>query len=70
MQMQDIIQKINYLNAVKKSRSLTDKELKELDFYRKKYLENFKKNFKDILDNTKVINEKGEDITPRKKGIE
>ncbi|MBF0847456.1 DUF896 domain-containing protein [Streptococcus danieliae] len=30
------------------------------------YLKNFKSNMRNILDNTKVINSDGEDITPKK----
>lgn len=68
MEMKKIIQKINELNNIKKNRSLTEEETTELFNYRKLYLDNFKKNVRNILDNTKVLNENGEDITPRKKG--
>jgi len=40
----------------------------ELAKYRQLYLQNFKANMRNILDNTKGINENGEDITPKKKG--
>ena len=61
--------KINSLNATKKERQLTAIESEELAKYRQLYLKNFKANMRNILDNTKVINEKGEDITPKKKGL-
>ena len=48
MEMKEVIDKINSLNATKRERELT--------------------NMRNILDNTKVINENGEDITPKKKG--
>ena len=69
MEMSEIIAKINSLNATKKERQLTAIESKELAKYRQLYLKNFKANMRNILDNTKVINEKGEDITPKKKGL-
>jgi Uncharacterized protein conserved in bacteria len=69
MEMSEIIAKINSLNATKKERELTTVETEELAEYRQLYLKNFKANMRNILDNTKVINEKGEDITPKKKGL-
>ena len=69
MEMSEIIAKINSLNATKKERQLTAIEKEELTKYRQLYLQNFKANMRNILDNTKVINEKGEDITPKKKGL-
>lgn len=68
MEMTKIIEKVNSLNAIKKERELTEEEFVELEKYRKLYLENFKANVKNILDNTRVINEEGEDVTPSKKG--
>lgn len=68
MEMTEVIAKINSLNATKRERELTDEESEELAKYRQLYLQNFKANMRNILDNTKVINENGEDITPKKKG--
>lgn len=68
MEMKEVIDKINSLNATKKERELTTVELEELAKYRQLYLQNFKANMRNILDNTRVINENGEDITPKKKG--
>ena len=68
MEMKEVIDKINSLNATKKERELTAEELEELAKYRQLYLQNFKANMRNILDNTRVINENGEDITPKKKG--
>ena len=68
MEMTEIIAKINSLNATKKERELTAEESEVLAKYRQLYLQNFKANMRNILDNTKVINENGEDITPKKKG--
>ena len=69
MEMTEVIAKINSLNATKKERELTTEEAEELAKYRQLYLQNFKANMRNILDNTRVINENGEDITPKKKGI-
>ena len=68
MEMKEIIEKINSLNALKKERELTSEEYEEVAKYRQLYLQNFKANMRNILENTKVINEDGEDITPKKKG--
>ncbi|AME09747.1 MULTISPECIES: DUF896 domain-containing protein [Gemella] len=68
MEMEEIIANINSLNVIKKERELTADELEELAKYRQLYLKNFKANMRNILDNTRVINENGEDITPKKKG--
>ena len=68
MEMKEVIAKINSLNSTKKERELTTEELEELAKYRQLYLQNFKANVRNILDNTRVINENGEDITPKKKG--
>ena len=57
MEMSEIIAKINSLNATKKERQLTAIESEELAKYRQLYLKNFKANMRNILDNTKVINE-------------
>lgn len=68
MEMTEVIAKINSLNATKRERELTAVESEKLAKYRQLYLQNFKANMRNILDNTRVINENGEDITPKKKG--
>ena len=68
MEMKEVIDKINSLNATKRERELTTEESEELAKYIQLYLQNFKANMRNILDNTNVINEDGEDITPKKKG--
>lgn len=67
MEMSEIIAKINFLNSLKKERNLSSEEQEDLNKYRKLYLDKFKKNVKNILDNTKFVNENGEEITPNKK---
>ena len=68
MEMKEVNDEINSLNATKRERELTTEESEELAKYRQLYVQNFKANMRNILDNTKVINENGEDITPKKKG--
>ena len=68
MEMTEVIAKINSLNALKKERTLTNEEADELSKYRQLYLQNFRANVKNILDNTRVVDEQGNDITPKKKG--
>ena len=68
MEMTEVIEKINALNALKKERELTNEEADELSKYRQIYLQNFRANVKNILDNTRVVDEQGNDITPKKKG--
>ena len=68
MEMNEVIAKINSLNATKRERELTTEESEELAKYRQLYLQNFKANMRNIVDNTKVINENGEDTTAKKKG--
>ena len=68
MEMTEVIEKINVLNALKKERELTNEEADELSKYRQIYLQNFRANVKNILDNTRVVDEQGNDITPKKKG--
>lgn len=67
MNMNEIIEKINELNSIKKIRELSKEESAELSKYRNLYLKNFKANMRNILDNTRVINEEGEDITPNRR---
>ena len=63
-----LISRINELSRLSKIRELTKDEKDEQLKLRKKYLEVFRKGFKQELDNVKVIDPKGNDITPNKKG--
>ncbi|MBU0278123.1 MULTISPECIES: DUF896 domain-containing protein [unclassified Gemella] len=67
MEMTEIISKINYINSIKKERALSSEEQEELNKYRKMYLNNFKRNIKNILDNTKFVDENGKEIKLNKK---
>ena len=59
------IERINEL-AKKKEVGLTQEEAKEQTALRKAYLESFRKGFKQQIENTKVIDPEGNDVTPEK----
>ena len=63
-----IIDRINELSRISKQRELTDNEIQERDDLRKIYIKQFKEGFRQTLDSVKVVDEKGNDITPIKKG--
>ena len=63
-----IIDRINELSRISKQRDLTENEIQERDDLRKIYIKQFKEGFRQTLDNVKVVDEKGNDITPIKKG--
>ena len=63
-----LISRINELSRLSKIRELTKEEKEEQSKLRKQYLELFKQGFKQSLDNVKVVDPKGNDITPNKKG--
>lgn len=57
---ENLIDRINELARKAKTTGLTEEETKERDELRKKYLENFRKRFKDeILDNIYIVEEDG-----------
>ena len=57
---ENLIDRINELARKSKTIGLTEEETKERDELRKKYLENFRKRFKDeILDNIYIVEEDG-----------
>ena len=59
------IERINEL-AKRKRVGLTQEEAKEQTALRKAYLESFRKGFKQQIENTKVIDPEGNDVTPEK----
>ena len=63
-----IIDRINELSRISKQRDLTENEIQERDDLRKIYIKQFKEGFRQTLDSVKVVDEKGNDITPIKKG--
>lgn len=60
------IDRINELAKKKKEKGLTEDEAKEQSKLRKQYLDSFRKGFKQQLENTKVIDPEGNDVTPEK----
>ncbi|ESR05004.1 hypothetical protein M452_0211445 [Staphylococcus epidermidis APO35] len=60
------IDRINELARKKKEQGLTNEEAKEQTKLRKQYLEEFRKGFKQQIENTKVIDPEGNDVTPEK----
>ena len=60
------IDRINELAKKKKEKGLTEEEAKEQSKLRKQYLDSFRKGFKQQLENTKVIDPEGNDVTPEK----
>ena len=60
------IDRINELARKKKEQGLTNEEAKEQTKLRKQYLEEFRKRFKQQIENTKVIDPEGNDVTPEK----
>lgn len=63
-----LIDRINELSRISKERELTENEIQERNDLRKLYLKQFKEGFRQTLSNVKVVDEKGNDITPSKKG--
>ncbi|MDL1995752.1 DUF896 domain-containing protein [Staphylococcus saprophyticus] len=60
------IKRINKLAKKKKEQGLTENEAKEHSKLRKAYLESFRKNFKQQIESTRVIDPEGNDVTPDK----
>ena len=60
MLSKDKIERINTLSRKSKKEGLTDEEITEQKQLRKEYLKNFRKSFKQKLDNIKVVDNKEE----------
>lgn len=60
------LNRINELANKKKSEGLTETETKEQSQLRSEYLEVFRSSFKSQIENTKVIDPDGNDVTPEK----
>lgn len=61
-----ILDRINELARLEKTRDLTKEEKAEQAQLRKEYLEDFRKSFRSTLLNTKVVDQEGRDVTPEK----
>ncbi|MGI2293247.1 DUF896 domain-containing protein [Paenibacillus sp. GXUN7292] len=55
MDIDQLIARINELSRKSKTSGLTNEEIAERDELRKRYLNNFKKNFKQQLDSIKYV---------------
>ena len=53
MEMKDIIEKVNYYAKLSKERKLTEEEI-----YRRMYLDQFKAQVKEHLDNIEIVDDK------------
>ena len=60
------IDRINELARKKKEHGLTNEEAKEQTKLRRQYLEEFREGFEQQIENTKVIDPEGNDVTPEK----
>ena len=61
-----LIARINELAKKKKEGTITSEELEEQEKLRKEYIKLFRGNFKQQLMGIKVVDQKGNDVTPRK----
>ncbi|MGJ7920960.1 DUF896 domain-containing protein [Neobacillus sp. LXY-4] len=66
MQLNELIARINELAKKAKTTGLTQEEAKERSKLRAKYLETFRSQMLNTLENVKVIDPEGNDVTPEK----
>ncbi len=62
-------EKMNRLNELakkKKAGALTEEEVKEQQTLREEYLTTFRESMKNTIENVRVIDPNGEDVTPEK----
>lgn len=64
--MKELLKRINELANKSKTIGLSQEEKKEQNRLRQEYLATFRGNFKETLMNVKLVDEKGNDITPEK----
>ncbi|AQL56251.1 DUF896 domain-containing protein [Abyssicoccus albus] len=60
------LDRLNTLAKRKKANVITDEELSELESLREQYLKNFRKSMKNTIENSKIIDPEGNDVTPEK----
>ncbi|KAA1040306.1 DUF896 domain-containing protein [Macrococcus equipercicus] len=58
--------RINHLAKKKKAEGLTEEEGREQSSLRAEYLNSFRDSFKKTIENTKIIDQEGTDVTPEK----
>lgn len=66
MLSEDKLKRISELSKLSKERSLTDEEKDEQQSLREEYLKTFRENFRTHLHQIKVVDQKGNDVTPEK----
>lgn len=64
--MENLLKRINELANKSKTVGLTEEEKEEQKRLRQEYIEIFRGNFRNTLMNLKVIDEEGNDVTPKK----
>ena len=60
------LKRLNALDKKKKEATISDSEMTELAELRKEYLSNFRQSFRNHIENAKVIDPEGNDVTPEK----
>lgn len=63
---QEKMNRINELAQKKKTEGLTEEEGREQTLLRKEYLQTFRNSFQKTIENAKVIDPEGNDVTPEK----
>ncbi|MGM9944952.1 MAG: DUF896 domain-containing protein [Lysinibacillus sp.] len=60
------IARINELSKKKKAGTLTEAEAKEQTQLRKEYLDTFRNSMRETIENVKIVDKEGNDVTPEK----
>lgn len=60
------IARINELSKKKKMGTLTEAEAKEQTQLRKEYLDTFRNSMRETIENVKIVDQEGNDVTPEK----
>ena len=60
------ISRINELSKKKRAGTLTEAEAKEQTQLRKEYLDTFRNSMRETIENVKVVDAEGNDVTPEK----
>ncbi|WP_303662483.1 DUF896 domain-containing protein [Williamsoniiplasma luminosum] len=68
MQMDELIVKINEFAQLAKTRELNDEEKELREILRNKYISIFRQGVKQQLENIKIVDEQGNEITKKKDG--
>lgn len=66
MLSKDKLSRLNFLAKLKKSNSISESELLELNNLRKEYIENLRSGFRNHIEGLKIVDEAGNDVTPEK----